>query len=87
MTNAPHLALGARKGKSYGDMTLADSLSHDGLVDVDLSAVEPMIAIGNGRAVMDEDGWTVRTEDGGRAAHYEHTIVVMRGQPLVLTAV
>jgi methionyl aminopeptidase len=50
-------------------------------------AVEPMIAIGNGRAVMDEDGWTVRTEDGGRAAHYEHTIVVMRGQPLVLTAV
>jgi methionyl aminopeptidase len=50
-------------------------------------AVEPMIAIGNGRAIMDEDGWTVRTEDGGRAAHYEHTIVVMRGQPLVLTAV
>ncbi|ASE11398.1 acetyl-CoA C-acetyltransferase [Kocuria rhizophila] len=36
MTNAPHLALGARKGKSYGDMTLADSLSHDGLVDVEL---------------------------------------------------
>jgi methionyl aminopeptidase len=48
-------------------------------------AVEPMIAIGSGRAVMDEDGWTVRTEDGGRAAHFEHTIVVMRGQPLVLT--
>ncbi|WP_330445777.1 acetyl-CoA C-acetyltransferase [Kocuria rhizophila] len=36
MTNAPHLALGARKGKSYGDMTLADSLAHDGLVDVEL---------------------------------------------------
>ncbi|WP_058955161.1 acetyl-CoA C-acetyltransferase [Kocuria rhizophila] len=36
MTNAPHLALGARKGKSYGDMTLADSLAHDGLVDAEL---------------------------------------------------
>ena len=36
MTNAPHLALGARKGKAYGDMTLADSLAHDGLVDVEL---------------------------------------------------
>ena len=36
MTNAPHLALGARKGTSYGDMMLADSLAHDGLVDVEL---------------------------------------------------
>ncbi|RKQ34972.1 acetyl-CoA C-acetyltransferase [Kocuria tytonis] len=36
MTNAPHLALGARKGTSYGDMRLADSLAHDGLVDVEL---------------------------------------------------
>ena len=36
MTNAPHLALDARKGKAYGDMTLADSLAHDGLVDVEL---------------------------------------------------
>lgn len=36
MTNAPHLALGARKGKAYGDMTLADSLANDGLVDAAL---------------------------------------------------
>ena len=33
MTSAPHLSLGARKGKAYGDMTLADSLANDGLVD------------------------------------------------------
>lgn len=36
MTNAPHLSLGARKGKAYGDMTLADSLANDGLVDAAL---------------------------------------------------
>lgn len=36
MTNAPHLALGSRKGKPYGDMTLADSLAKDGLVDAAL---------------------------------------------------
>lgn len=36
MTNAPHLALGARKGRAYGDMSLADSLAHDGLVDAAL---------------------------------------------------
>ena len=36
MTNAPHLALGARKGKAYGDMRLADSLANDGLVDAAL---------------------------------------------------
>ena len=37
MTNAPHLALGARKGKAYGDMSLADSLANDGLVDAALN--------------------------------------------------
>lgn len=36
MTNAPHLALGARKGKAYGNMTLADAVAHDGLVDAEL---------------------------------------------------
>ncbi|MBD2761808.1 acetyl-CoA C-acetyltransferase [Kocuria sp. cx-455] len=36
MTNAPHLALGARKGRAYGDMSLADSLAQDGLVDAAL---------------------------------------------------
>jgi methionyl aminopeptidase len=67
---------------NYYEPKLKGTLT-DGLV----IAVEPMIAIGSGRALMDEDGWTVRTEDGGRAAHFEHTIVVTRGRPIVLTAV
>lgn len=32
------------------------------------------------------DGWTVRTRDGSLAAHHEHTIVITRGLPVVLTA-
>lgn len=60
MTNAPHLALGARKGKSYGDMTLADSLAHDGLVDSALGvAMGELTETGNterhiGRQEQDE---------------------------------
>ncbi|MCM3686603.1 acetyl-CoA C-acetyltransferase [Kocuria rosea] len=34
MTNAPHLAVGVRQGKSYGDLTLEDAVAKDGLVDV-----------------------------------------------------
>ena len=49
-------------------------------------AVEPIIAAGSGRAVLDQDGWTMRTADRRPAAHYEHTIVVTKGAPMLLTA-
>jgi methionyl aminopeptidase len=49
-------------------------------------AVEPMITSGSGAIVEDRDGWTVRTADRAPAAHYEQTIVVMDGPPIVLTA-
>jgi methionyl aminopeptidase len=48
--------------------------------------IEPIIGAGGRAVVEDADGWTVRTRDGERSAHAEHTIVVTRGQPLVLTA-
>jgi methionyl aminopeptidase len=48
--------------------------------------VEPIIAAGHGQTVLAKDGWTVRTADHRPAAHYEHTIVITRGRPLVLTA-
>jgi methionyl aminopeptidase len=32
------------------------------------------------------DGWTIGTADGARSAHFEHTIVVTQGAPLVVTA-
>lgn len=48
--------------------------------------IEPVIAAGNGRTRLDKDGWTFRTDDGSLAAHYEHTVVITRGQPVLLTA-
>src|SRR5919108_79734 len=34
----------------------------------------------------DRDGWTTRTTDGSWAAHHEHTLVITRDRPIVLTA-
>lgn len=48
-------------------------------------AVEPMISTGSGQVYEDDDGWTIKTRDHTMAAHYEHTIVITRGQPLILT--
>lgn len=48
--------------------------------------VEPMIATGSGRALQAANGWTIKTADGSWAAHYEHTVVVTRGTPILLTA-
>jgi methionyl aminopeptidase len=48
--------------------------------------IEPIIGAGGRAVTADPDGWTVRTRDGERSAHAEHTIVITRGQPLVLTA-
>jgi methionyl aminopeptidase len=49
-------------------------------------AVEPIISAGSGRAILARDGWTMRTADRKPAAHYEHTIIVTRGAPVLLTA-
>jgi len=48
-------------------------------------AVEPIVAAGSGGSYLARDGWTVRTADRALAAHHEHTIVVTRGRPIVLT--
>lgn len=49
-------------------------------------ALEPMISAEPARTVQEPDGWTIRTHNRSLAAHYEHTVVISRGQPLVLTA-
>jgi methionyl aminopeptidase len=48
--------------------------------------VEPIIGETTERWVESGDGWTVRTADGGLAAHYEQTLVITRGKPILLTA-
>ena len=47
--------------------------------------IEPMISAGSSCAVQDSDGWTLRTRDGSLSAHHEHTLVITRGAPVVLT--
>jgi methionyl aminopeptidase len=54
----------------------------DGLV----ITIEPIIAAGGGRAELQPDKWTIRTGDGSLAAHYEHTVVITKDRPILLTA-
>ena len=48
-------------------------------------AIEPMIATGTYQVNVLKDGWTAVTKDGGFAAHYENTIVITDGDPILLT--
>lgn len=49
-------------------------------------AIEPMLTGGSAETVELDDGWTVVTEDGSRAAHWEHTVAITEDGPWVLTA-
>ena len=49
-------------------------------------AIEPMVTVGDPATVELEDGWTVITKDGSRAAHFEHTVAITPEGPWVLTA-
>ena len=49
-------------------------------------AIEPVISSGSGASVTAADGWTVRTADGSSSAHFEHTVVITDGGPMVVTA-
>jgi methionyl aminopeptidase len=48
-------------------------------------AVEPMLTAGDPETRELDDGWTVVTADGGRAAHWEHTVAVTEDGPRILT--
>jgi methionyl aminopeptidase len=49
-------------------------------------AIEPwFIGGGSDDIYLDEDGWTIRTGDGSRAAHVEHTIAITDDGPVILT--
>jgi methionyl aminopeptidase len=49
--------------------------------------IEPIISAGSDQIVTAADGWTMRTSDGSPSAHVEHTIVVTKDKPIILTAV
>jgi len=63
-----------------------DPWQKDVLTEGLVLTIEPMISAGSPHPVQDADGWTIRTQDGSLSAHYEHTIVITRDAPIVLTA-
>ena len=63
-----------------------DRFQRDVLTDGLVITIEPMISAGSPRVVQDADGWTLKTRDGSLSAHHEHTLVITRDAPVVLTA-
>ncbi|GAB2691139.1 type I methionyl aminopeptidase [Thalassiella azotivora] len=74
MHGDPHVPNDGRPGRGYP--------LQPGLV----VAIEPWVMETTGRVVHDPDGWTLRSADGSRGAHSEHTVAVTEDGPLVLTA-
>ncbi len=48
-------------------------------------AIEPMVSIGDYKVKILDDGWTAVTLDGSLSAHFEHTIIITKNGPEVLT--
>lgn len=63
------------------DDPAANSPLHEGLV----LAVEPLVSMRPAKIFDEADGWTIRTHNRAWSAHHENTIVVMDGDPIVLT--
>ncbi len=47
--------------------------------------IEPILNIGSHKCLVEADGWTVRTRDGGLSAQFEHDIVITRDGPEILS--
>ncbi|SDS77383.1 type I methionyl aminopeptidase [Microlunatus soli] len=74
MHGDPHVPNNGRRGKGLP--------LRPGLV----LAIEPWFLHTTDRIFTDPDGWTLRSVDGSRGAHAEHTIVITEDEPIVLTA-
>ncbi|MFC9962924.1 MULTISPECIES: type I methionyl aminopeptidase [Nocardia] len=74
MHEDPHVANNGRAGRGF--------LLRPGLT----IAIEPWFAAGTDKVYTDADGWTIRSADGSRCAHSEHTIAVTADGPSVLTS-
>ena len=46
-----------------------------------------MVNLGGFEVVIQDDNWTVVTKDGKPSAHFEHTILVLDGEPDILTLI
>ncbi len=48
-------------------------------------AIEPMLNLGEDDTIVARDGYTVKTADGSKSAHFEHTVLITEGEPEILT--
>ena len=74
MHGDPHVANDGRAGRG---MPLRPGL---------VIAIEPWFLATTDEIYTDPDGWTLRSVDGSRGAHSEHTVAITDGDPLILTA-
>src|SRR5438477_87871 len=63
--------IGTQRRIQYGDVVKLD--------------IDPMINIGTSDVRLLDDGWTVRTADGMPSAHFEHTVLITKDEPDILT--
>ena len=68
----PNFGTAGRGSRLYPGMTIA---------------IEPMVNIGSYNVKEMPDGWCVKTIDGSLSAHYEHTVLITDGEPVLLTKV
>jgi methionyl aminopeptidase len=50
-------------------------------------AIEPMLNLGTKNVTIDDDGYTIRTADGKKSAHFEHSLLITEGDPEILTKI
>lgn len=55
------------------------------LLDNLVIAIEPMVNMGKKNVFQDNDGWTIRTTDKKPSAHFEHTVLIRKDNPEILT--
>ena len=68
----PNFGVAGRGQRLYADMTVA---------------IEPMVNAGLADVKVQKDGWTVVTADGRLSAHYENTVAITNGDPILLTEI
>lgn len=64
-----------------------DARMHQRLKPGAVLTLEPFLSVGANHVVQQSDGWTLKTSDGSLAAQYEHTVVITKDRPILVTAV
>ena len=60
--------------------------SHDVVLEEGMClAIEPMVNLGSRHIKTDKDGWPIKTQDGKPSAHFEHSVLITKFQPRILT--